>query len=199
MNYLGHLYFSNNDLELMYANLFGDFVKGKNYTQYSEKVQFGVHLHRTIDDYIDNHPAVLELLHKLYEPLPKVAGIAIDLMFDHLLAKNWNDYHDVPLEEFLDNFHMYDINLDQYDKPQFSFVVDKMREHKWMYHYKTTFGLTKACEGLSKRISFPNVLHKGAQVFEIHEANIEKTFREFMDDAIPFYASYFEKRQSNLG
>ena len=39
MNFLGHLYFSHDDLALMQANLFGDFVKGKDLSRYSLKIQ----------------------------------------------------------------------------------------------------------------------------------------------------------------
>jgi len=70
----------------MNANLYGDFVKGRDYSKYPLIIQGGITLHREIDDFIDHHPLVLELLHELYAPLPKVAGIAIDLYFDHLLT-----------------------------------------------------------------------------------------------------------------
>ena len=68
----------------MLANLYGDFVKGKDLTNYSAIVQKGIHLNRSIDYFIDTHPAVTELRLSLYDKLPKVAGIAIDLYFDHL-------------------------------------------------------------------------------------------------------------------
>ena len=84
MNFLGHLYFSNNDLELMYANLFGDFVKGKAMYNFPEKIQSGIQLHRSIDSYIDRHEDVRKLLKTLYPELPKVSNVAIDLFFDHL-------------------------------------------------------------------------------------------------------------------
>jgi acyl carrier protein phosphodiesterase len=77
MNFLGHLYFSNNNLELMYANLFGDHVKGSDYSHFPEIVQTGISLHRSIDNYIDHHPKVVELMHKLYPELPKVTVIAM--------------------------------------------------------------------------------------------------------------------------
>src|SRR5690554_7679267 len=69
----------------MLANLFGDFVKGKDYTYLPQIIQDGVGLHRQIDDFVDRHPLVSELRLKLYKELPKIAGIAIDLFFDHLL------------------------------------------------------------------------------------------------------------------
>jgi acyl carrier protein phosphodiesterase len=76
VNYLGHLFFSKNDTELMLANLYGDFVKGSNLEAYTESVQTGIRLHRSIDNFIDTHPDVLELKRLLYEDLPKVSGIA---------------------------------------------------------------------------------------------------------------------------
>ena len=61
-------------------------------------------LRRRIDYYIDNHPSVKAA--NLYQELPKIAGIAIDLYFDHLLAIHWNNYHDKPLE-LLDDFYNF--------------------------------------------------------------------------------------------
>ena len=81
MNYLGHLFFSNNDLELMYANIYGDFIKGSKLSHHPKIIQKGVKLHRSIDSYIDNHPKVLNLKKTLTKDLPKISGIAIDLYF----------------------------------------------------------------------------------------------------------------------
>src|SRR5690606_11317562 len=105
MNFLGHLYFSNNDTELMLYNLYGDFVKGSHLEVFPPKVERGIRLHREIDSYIDSHPIVHQLTHELHEFLPKVSGIAIDLFFDHLLAKNWLNFHSKPLDVFLDEFY----------------------------------------------------------------------------------------------
>lgn len=88
MNFLGHLYFSENDTELMLNNLYGDYVKGKNLDAYPLEIQRGILLHRAIDNFIDTNPGVKELFHHLYPSLPKIAGIAVDLYFDHILAKN---------------------------------------------------------------------------------------------------------------
>jgi acyl carrier protein phosphodiesterase len=60
MNFLGHLFFSNNELQLMHANLYGDFVKGKDLSQFDSTIQTGIRLHRKIDSYIDHHPDVLQ-------------------------------------------------------------------------------------------------------------------------------------------
>lgn len=187
MNYLGHLFLSDNDTSLMVANLYGDFVKGKDLSEYPPKVREGITLHRAIDHFIDTHPVVLNLLHDLYPQLPKVAGIAVDLYFDHLLAKYWNNYHTRPLDEFLADFYLNAT----YKLPEFSVDFQKMMhmliEVNWISYYPTLDGLEKACRGVSSRISFPNELKNGVRFFLEHEEKILTAFELFMKDAVDYF------------
>jgi len=183
MNFLGHLYFSNDDLDLMIANLFGDCVKGNKYLNYSSKIQQGVLLHRKIDFYIDNHDLVKELRLELYKELPKVAGIAIDLYFDHLLAIHWNSYHYKPFESFLDEFYMHRSKYEVELNIEFRLFLERLREHKWINHYPSLYGLEQVCLGVSKRISFKNKLPEAPLVFSKHNIKIENVFHQFMNDA----------------
>lgn len=193
MNFLGHLYFSNGDVQLMHANLLGDYIKGSNLSAYPEIIQKGVKLHRTIDNYIDTHPIIRELLHELHGPLPKISGIAIDLYFDHLLARNWRKYHDQDLKEFVKLFYASSANHMTFETREYQFMMDKMKEFDWLYNYRTHEGLTYACTGLSKRISFENSLWKAPDVFIEKEELITLTFNKFMKEAIPFFENYFKK------
>jgi len=191
MNFLGHLYFSNNDLELMHANLLGDSIKGSNLSKFQEIIQRGVRLHRATDNYIDTHPAVKELLSKLHEPLPKVSGIAVDLYFDHLLAKNWSSFHGVHLSQFVEAFYTATPKHHSFESKQYKFMIAKMKDMNWLYNYRTHEGLTYACSGLSKRISFDNLLHKAPDVYLENEALITDTFHRFMAEAISYFEDYF--------
>ena len=189
MNFLGHLYFSNNDPELQYANLLGDYIKGSNLEQFPDVLQIGIKLHREIDHYIDHHPVVLALLHELYLKLPKISGIAVDLYFDHLLAKNWSDYHSTPLERFIREFEEFDPEFRGFFPPDFAFVLAKMKEGQWLKNYQYFSGLEAACSGLSRRISFENNLFEAPRVLREIEKNVEDSFRKFMDDAIPHFTA----------
>lgn len=183
MNYLGHLFFSGGDTELMLANLYGDFVKGSDLGGFSPKTREGILLHRSIDSYIDTHPAVRELLHELYPQLPKVAGIAVDLFFDHLLARDWHRYHAVPLENFLQRFYdSADVGSEEFS-PQFRNMMGHLVRMNWISYYPTLDGLDKACNGVSSRLSFPNELKNGLQVFLEHEKRITEVFELYMKDA----------------
>lgn len=190
MNFLGHLYFSNNDFELMYYNLFGDYVKGSDLSEFPPKVQYGLHLHRSIDDYIDHHPKVLELLHLLYGDLPKISGIAVDLFFDHLLASQWNKYHPTDLRTFVDDFYNFQPQHEAYFTDDFRFVLNKLKEQDWLYNYRTFEGLELTCKRLSKRISFENNLNEAPQIFIKRSKEINTTFHLYMQEAIPYFKQY---------
>ena len=56
MNFLAHVYLSGNDFEVALGNLIADRVKGKQIQHYPLKIQKGIKLHRSIDNFTDNHP-----------------------------------------------------------------------------------------------------------------------------------------------
>jgi acyl carrier protein phosphodiesterase len=177
----------------MIANLYGDFVKGRDYSYLPDIVQEGVKLHREIDDFIDHHPLVTDLRLSLYEDLPKIAGIAIDLYFDHLLAKNWLDYSSTPLEKFTERFFAYALDesnlviangIENFTyPPYFRDLIKIMHRKNWLTRYEKIEGIEMASTGLSKRISFNNNLHTAPVVFSKHQERIETVFSFFMKDA----------------
>ena len=175
----------------MLANLFGDFVKGKDYSYLPDIVQKGVLLHRQIDDFVDHHPKVTELRLKLYKDLPKIAGIAIDLYFDHLLAKNWSTYHNQQLDQFIDDFLTYalDAKHQSFSETPFNYprryihLLTLIKRYDWINRYVHLEGLEMASKGLSKRISFENNLNQATGVYVENEREIQSVFEEFMIDA----------------
>ncbi len=195
MNYLGHLLLSGNNHELMMANLYGDFFKGSNYESLPEIVQEGVHLHRDIDSYIDHHPITRAVLKPLYDLLPKVAPIALDLFFDHLLAKNWSRYHVHPLDEFVDDFFEYALLIGNqaFEEKNFAYpkefieLLQIIHSSKWLTRYQQLEGLEFACKGLSQRINFDNNLHEGPTIFTENESLIAISFHQYMKEAMERY------------
>ena len=184
MNYLGHLYFSENNKDLMIANLYGDYFKGNKYDELPLLQRTGVKLHRAIDDFIDTNKGVKELFKELYADLPKIAGIAVDLYFDHLLAKHWSQFHDRKLENFVSDFYAH-TELINYPYPeQFLHMIHYMKQGDWLLNYKYLEGLDSAARGLSRRISFPNELYKAKEVFVKNEELITNHFFSYMQEAV---------------
>lgn len=154
---------------------------------YDPIIQKGILLHREIDNYIDHHPAVLDLMHSLYSSLPKVSGIAVDLYFDHLLATHWSDYSNISLEKFIDNFYKSIEDLPEVYPLEFRYVLSKMKHDNWLLAYREFGGLEMACKGLSQRIRFKNVLDQAPKVYLQHNQLVEKAFRIYMKDAITHF------------
>lgn len=173
----------------MHANLFGDFVKGKDLSAYNQMVQEGIILHRNIDAFIGQHSKVKELSKLLSPSLPKVSSIAIDIYFDHFLAKNWNDYHHQELNDFLANFYTYKINETDYPNELFLQTLFRLKKGQWISEYNTLQGIEYVCRGVSQRISFPNALKNGRMVLENNYNSVEETFKHFMKDAIDYFQS----------
>ncbi|MBM3186916.1 MAG: acyl carrier protein phosphodiesterase [Bacteroidetes bacterium] len=167
----------------MLANLFGDFVKGSNFHYFSSKIREGIVLHRAIDTFIDQHKDVLDLKLMLYQDLPKVAGVAVDLFFDHLLAKTWQMHHVQEYQTFLNDFYHHNSEIENDLTSDFKQFITIFRERKWLDHYPTVFGLAKSCEGVSKRISFENKLAEAPDTFYKREKEIEAVFQQYMEDA----------------
>lgn len=188
MNFLGHIYFSKNDLELMHANIFGDFVKGRNLEMYHPKVREGIILHRKIDSYIGRHPEVRKLVSQLYPSLPKVAGIAVDIYFDHFLVNNWKQFHSTDLDVFLDIFYNYKVNEEHYPDELFLQTLFRLKKGRWISGYANFSGVEEACTGVSRRISFPNALMNGRMVLENNYNLIEEVFFNYMRDAVEYFS-----------
>ena len=180
MNCLGHLYLSGNDIELMQANLYGDFIKGSHLEHLPAKIQQGIHLHRSIDHFIDTHPIIHQLLPILRIELPKVAGIAVDIYFDHLLAKNWKIFHPQEFTAYLQVIYKrFDLENNAYSSSYRSFLT-QLIQRNWMSHYPTLDAVDRMSRSISSQLSFPNQLVNGKLVFIQHEKVITEAFFEYM-------------------
>ena len=180
MNYLGHLYLSGNDIELMQANLYGDFIKGSHLDHLPEKIKQGIQLHRKIDHFIDTHPIIHQLLPVLRTELPKVAGIAVDIYFDHLLAKNWKLFHPQELTDYLQVIYkQFNLENTSYSSDYLNFLKQLVHRN-WISHYPTLDAVDRMSKSISSQLSFPNQLLNGKLVFQQHEKVITEAFFEYM-------------------
>jgi len=101
MNYLAHAFLAREDEGLMLGGLMGDHVRGLvALRRYPPDIRLGIRLHRHIDKTTDAHPEVRALLRTFQKPYRRYAGIIVDLVFDHELARHWDRYAEGSLEDF---------------------------------------------------------------------------------------------------
>ena len=100
MNHLAHLLLAERSDGLLVGGFLGDFVKGRLKGDRPPAIEQGIKLHRYIDHFTDHHPEALRLRALFPDSTRKIAGIALDLMFDHQLALEFPKWHPDALEVF---------------------------------------------------------------------------------------------------
>ena len=105
MNFLAHIYLSNDNDFLKIGNFIADSIHGNNYLHFEEEVKKGIILHRHIDTFTDSHPTYRKSKHRLHQKYGHYSGVIMDIVYDHFLAKNWNNYSNEKLEDYADKFY----------------------------------------------------------------------------------------------
>lgn len=102
MNFLAHLYLTQNKPELVsVGNFMADAVKGtKALELYPESIQQGIRIHRAIDSFTDTHHIFQQGTARLHANYGKFAPVIMDIFYDHLLALHWSDYNQQSLKDF---------------------------------------------------------------------------------------------------
>ncbi|RED91753.1 acyl carrier protein phosphodiesterase [Marinoscillum furvescens] len=182
MNYLAHLYLSGSDPDITIGNFIGDFVKGKAFERFDPKIQTGVLLHRTIDEYTDSHPVVMQSKERLRPNYRHYAPVIVDIFYDHFLAAKWNDFHHEPLLQFTERF--FDLTSDYAhiipDKARQ--MLAYMKRDNWLYHYQHLRGIQQVLNGMSRRTTFDSHMELAlADLKEDYEA-YEHEFMTFFPD-----------------
>lgn len=100
MNYLAHLLLAGDEPDLLVGGLLGDMLKGPIPGNLAKGLANGVRLHRRVDSYSDRHPEFRRSVTRVPPTLRRYGPILIDVYYDHLLAKFWEQHDKRSLEEF---------------------------------------------------------------------------------------------------
>ena len=184
MNYLAHLYLSDDDALCRLGNLMGDFVKGPlGRYDYPWGVMLGLRQHRAVDALSLTHDAVRRSKSRLNARFGHLKGILIDIFYDHLLAVNWPSWGQGTLEVFADQGY----NLLQRHRellPEaFRPTADRMIRHRWLTAYRDRETVKLVLERMAGRLSRPNLLAQGYTELEHCGGQMEADCRAFLMDA----------------
>lgn len=179
MNLLAHLYLSNNQDNLIVGNFIADSVKGNQYLSFERGIQKGILMHREIDFFSDTHPHFLSAKKIIYEKYRKYSGVLIDIYFDHILAKNWTDFHSSSINEF-SSYHKS--LLDNYVEimPEKSKLFFNYIKHNGIPEaYAETDGIEMILKGMSKRTKFDSGIENGTIELIENYDNLKEMFYPF--------------------
>ena len=187
MNFLAHTFLSCQDEQLLVGNFLGDFVRNRDLGNFSLRVQEGVHLHRKIDRYTDQHPLVRKAMSRLYERHSKYASVLIDVFYDYCLSVNWPLYSpEESLEAFSERIYQI-LNNHLHEMPdRVQERLPRMIEDNWLCGYRTLRGVQKTVRFLQRRTSRPELLEGAIESLQRDEATLNLEFNSFFPEVIAF-------------
>lgn len=184
MNYLAHFYLAFDNPEVLLGQYMGDYVKGRRYDDYPRKVREGILLHRFIDFTTDSSNLTEDIRGVLRVDLGRYNGIALDVYFDHFLAINWNTFHVLALEEFIQRSYA-DLSKRQGTmNEEMKIVLNYMKKFDWLSRYKEPSGIEQTLLEMARRLPLGNTLHLAPQIFNNQYSELEKAFLRFFPELI---------------
>lgn len=179
MNFVAHQYLSFENQSIQIGNLLGEIVKGNQYLKYEDDIQKGILLHRTIDSFTDSHDIVKQSSSYFHETQHKFSPIIIDVIYDYFLIKYWNDFSEIPFENFKSN--CYQLFKDKYNSfpKKLQEIIFYLLKYDWFENYSTIEGVQKTLKGIGSRTKYQNNLHQIIPEFEKNYSNLENDFQNF--------------------
>lgn len=186
MNYLAHIFLSQDDPMITIGNFMADGIKGKKYLDYPEKIQQGILLHRWIDSFTDSHPIVKQSTKRLHAKYGHYSGIIVDILYDHFLAKNWKTYHNEPLEDYINNF--YKLLQDSYDilTTRIQKMMVPMIDQNWLLSYASLEGIETVLYNMNIRTKRRVPMDEAINDFKEHYDAFGKEFYAFFEELRAF-------------
>ena len=186
MNFLAHIYLSSDNELLTIGNFAGDGVRGKDYTRFPKAMQVGIQLHREIDTFTDAHPIVRRSTKRLHKNYSHYSGVIVDIFYDHFLAKNWQDYSEVPFANYIDDFYEslnrhIDILPERFQK-----FTPIMIEGNWLLSYATIDGIQLVLNGMNKRTKGRSKMNEATKELQDYYEAFEEDFTLFFKELIVF-------------
>jgi acyl carrier protein phosphodiesterase len=182
MNYLAHAYLSFNRPGILTGNMISDFVKGRKKYDYPGEIQNGIALHREIDRFTDIHSATREAK-QIFRPVYRLyAGALIDVIYDHFLATDVNEFTDESLKAFSINTYTILDKFIGYFPEKFKMMFPYMKTHNWLYHYKYRQGIEKSLAGLVRRSSYLTESDTAYLLFNEHYDTLRTLYSLFFPE-----------------
>lgn len=194
MNYLAHLYLSHNEPLITVGNFIADHVKGREVEKYSGGILEGIRLHRLIDAFTDSHPVMEESKVRLRAEFRKYAPVISDVFYDHFLARDWAQYHPLPLMDFSRASYALLRGHAELLPPRTLHMLHYMEAQDWLSHYASLDGMERSLRGLSRRASFASNMERAHLFLEKHYTEFEHEFNRFFPELRSYVAMLGEAR-----
>ena len=163
-----------------------DGVRGKQYLAFDSEIQKGIVLHRAIDTFTDAHPLFRKCTKRLHSTYHHYSGVIVDVFFDHFLAKNWNKYSEITLEDFVNNFYtsltIFETHLTEKAKMMKPYMI----QQNWLLSYQSIDGIEKILTQMDRRTKNRSMMRNSVTELKQYYTEFEDDFKDFFRELLDF-------------
>ncbi len=159
-----------------------DSIKGRDYENYTGELKTGILLHRFIDSYTDSHPVFKQSTKKLHKNYGHYSGVIIDMYYDHFLCKNWAEYSDEKLSDYVAHFYT---SLHQHQDvltDKIIYLLPYMEKGNWLYNYQFLDKFEEILTQMDSRTKNKSKMRFAVADLRAQYAEFEAEFRLFFED-----------------
>lgn len=182
MNWLAHLHLSEVNTDFQLGNVMTDALKGQSWQDMSDDFIRGINCHHEIDAFTDSH-AIVDTSKARLKGNPRLRGVAVDVFYDLLLTRNWQQYSTQTMREFLDDFYQRALPQCRVYPSLAREFVESLVESDRLGRYDKMSDIEDAFERIDSRLS-DRVLQRGRLVefmpsLKLHYEHLETDFAKF--------------------
>ncbi|BFN33911.1 ACP phosphodiesterase [Vibrio harveyi] len=176
------------------GNLLGDFVKGDPSKQYQADISNGIKLHRFVDRITDHHAIVEECKPHFTGVARRFAPIALDMFWDHCLAKHWYSFSEQSLDSFVQYAYLQvNEQISEQLPPRFLLLHSRMWSGGWLQSYQYLENIEFALHRMSQRTPRMADLTTTFEVLDNEYEQLEGKFAALYRDVLSQSAEYHQQ------
>ncbi len=195
MNWLAHIFVSGDTVDYQLGNLLADPLKGRPWSGASEATQDGFAMHKVIDRFTDHHPAFINSKSRLGET-GFLRGVVIDMVYDHLLIKSWDQYARIDRAAFIESFYAKALPAAADYPQQPREIVRRIIGSNYLVSYADLDGLQLALERIDTRLARTGT---GKKQFVEYMPDIEANLAGLQQDFDVFFPTLLDHFKSLSG
>ncbi|MCC5886874.1 MAG: DUF479 domain-containing protein [Gammaproteobacteria bacterium] len=180
MNFLAHLLLSGSDPDWRTGGYLGDFIRGPLTGERPAAIERGIALHRHVDATSDRHAAVREAARLFEGPCRRWAPVALDVLFDHFLARDFPQWSQQPLTTFSGEcYQQLDARRAHLTDPARRFL-DRMADVDLLAAYANRSSVPRALTHIASRARRSNPLAQMDAILTDLEPELHAAFERLM-------------------
>ncbi|WP_261112959.1 ACP phosphodiesterase [Serratia entomophila] len=180
MNFLAHLHLAMLADSSLLGNLLADFVRGNPAGEYAPEVVAGIMMHRRVDVLTDSLPQVKACRDYFSEQHRRVAPITLDVVWDHFLARHWQQLEpSVSLHGFTQQARSQIVPHLSATPPRFQHLNGYLWPERWLERYAELPFIANVLAGMASRRPRLGALAGSFADVESHYHQLEIQFWQF--------------------